>query len=875
MAATQEKRALQRFVERLVDATSSRPGVVVAFTLALLVVLGLYIKNNLQLRTDLMELLPRDSPRLKALESQLGRAGGGANILVVVESPDPAANEKVIDALAGRIDAQLATQSTCRTRCGADVACAAKCGPQLIGYIESGTKDLKAYYASQRWLYASLKDLEDADHDLDRQIAIQSGAVEDLLSDDPKPKQSAPAAAGKTDAGQPEAKAALGMDPYIQKWDEAAQKNDNYPTGYFCTPDRKMHGLRIVSTTLGFGAADSAMLLEHVKDWMHEIRPEQYAGMNWGLGGDIPNAQEEKESLVTDALWATLLAVLLILGGVVFYFRSPWSLLAIALPTFLGAAGAFALATATIGYVNTAGLFLAAIIVGNGINYPIVLLGRYREFRARGEAPDEARRNAVWNAFRAELAGAAVAAIAYGSLTVTRFRGFSQFGTIGFFGMLFVWLSIIPIVPAVIAFSENLQEKLPAFMRDPSSRIEGDGTSGPMMRLLANFTGRFPKIIVGVTLIFTVWCGIKAVPFLKDPWEYGFDKLSSQSTRQSGAGVWSNKADAIFGKSNITGARLFADSPEQVPELRERILANDKADPQGRLINDIVTVWEMLPGQPEEQAKKLEALSQIRDRLSPGVLSRLTPAERSKIEGMRPPESLRTLSPKDLPPLILRRFSEKDGRIGTLVYVKFKDLPASDGRIALRVSKTVDNIQLHDGTIVQTASHSSIYAEMIDSMRRDGPLASLVAFFAVALVVIFATASFRGAVSVLLSLIVGFVCLLGGASIMQAHLHYINFIAIPITLGIGCEYPFNIFDRTRLLGGDIRMAIKRSAGPVALCSYTTMIGYGSLLFNDFGALKSFGRLAIAGELATVIAALVFLPALLHLWPLRSKTEQGR
>jgi uncharacterized protein len=207
--------------------------------------------------------------------------------------------------------------------------------------------------------------------------------------------------------------------------------------------------------------------------------------------------------------------------------------------------------------------------------------------------------------------------------------------------------------------------------------------------------------------------------------------------------------------------------------------------------------------------------------------------------------------------------------------VRFKNFVASDGRTALRVSKTVDNIQLHDGTIVHTASHSSIYAEMIDSMRRDGPLASLVAFLAVSLVVIFATASLRGAVSVLLSLVIGFVCLLGGASIMSAHLHYINFIAIPITLGIGCEYPFNIFDRTRLLGGDIRLAIKRSAGPVALCSYTTMVGYGSLLFNDFGALKSFGRLAIAGELATVVAALVFLPAFLHLWPVRSKTEQGR
>ena len=79
-----------------------------------------------------------------------------------------------------------------------------------------------------------------------------------------------------------------------------------------------------------------------------------------------------------------------------------------------------------------------------------MLLSRYRDFRARGMAADEARREAVVNAFRAELVGASVAAIAYGSLTITHFRGFSQFGMIGFVGMLMVWASIVPLVPATL-----------------------------------------------------------------------------------------------------------------------------------------------------------------------------------------------------------------------------------------------------------------------------------------------------------------------------------------------------------------------------------------------------------------------------------------
>src|SRR4249920_2102588 len=84
--------------------------------------------------------------------------------------------------------------------------------------------------------------------------------------------------------------------------------------------------------------------------------------------------------------------------------------------TLRGRRAAYSFAMWQYGYVNTTGAFLGAIILGNGINYPIVLLHRYREFRARGMEKEEARREAVLNAFRAELVGASVASIAYGSL---------------------------------------------------------------------------------------------------------------------------------------------------------------------------------------------------------------------------------------------------------------------------------------------------------------------------------------------------------------------------------------------------------------------------------------------------------------------------
>jgi predicted RND superfamily exporter protein len=56
--------------------------------------------------------------------------------------------------------------------------------------------------------------------------------------------------------------------------------------------------------------------------------------------------------------------------------------------------------------------------------------------------------------------------------------------------------------------------------------------------------------------------------------------------------------------------------------------------------------------------------------------------------------------------------------------------------------------------------------------------------------------------------------------------------------------------------------VRGIAGALVLCSSTTIIGYGSLLAADNQALRSFGAMAILGELATLLAAVTVLPAAL-------------
>src|SRR5260370_39138691 len=112
---------------------------------------------------------------------------------------------------------------------------------------------------------------------------------------------------------------------------------DDFPSGYFSTPDGQSVGLRIIAQSTGTGDRRGDLLLTEVRTVIDQLDARRFNGhIRVGLAGDIPNAAAEKQSLVTQAAWASALVLLVILAGVVFFYRSLWSLAIIALPALLG-----------------------------------------------------------------------------------------------------------------------------------------------------------------------------------------------------------------------------------------------------------------------------------------------------------------------------------------------------------------------------------------------------------------------------------------------------------------------------------------------------------------------------------------------------------
>jgi hypothetical protein len=158
-------------------------------------------------------------------------------------------------------------------------------------------------------------------------------------------------------------------------------------------------------------------------------------------------------------------------------------------------------------------------------------------------------------------------------------------------------------------------------------------------------------------------------------------------------------------------------------------------------------------------------------------------------------------------------------------------------------------------------------ADLVDAMRADGPRATLIAL---AVVLLVTWLSFRRAGRLALASVAAVavgVCLMLAVLVLTGEkVNFCNFVALPITFGIGADYSINVLSRWQASGGrDVGAAVASTGGAVALCSLTTIIGFGSLLVAQNRALHSFGVLAVAGELTCLVTAVLALPAALVVW----------
>ena len=810
---------------RLLKVQVQRPYHVL-FAVAVITAISVLFALKLTVQTGFQALLPESRKSVQELDRVASRTAGVSTIFVVLEGDDTAALRKAADALVPEL---------------------AKIGPPWVGAVENGVHDAVAYLSPRAGLFAERAALEKLRDDADKRFEyeVQKATGTDF-DDEPPPKLDAESI-----------KKLLGLK------DEDTKR---FPDGYYQSADGKTVVVAIRAGVLGSEFDKASEAIRRVREVVDHVDPKSFhPSIRYGLTGDLVIGLSEYSTMINDLTEVGVTGVVLLVLVVMLYYLRFRTLIAMSLTIGIGVAWTFGLTQLTIGHLNMATGFLFTIVAGNGINFAIIFMARYLEARRAGAPLQEALLIAQRETWVPTLTAAVAAGASYASLLVTEFRGFRDFGAIGGAGMLLCWIGTFTALPSILTVIERitpLDKEQPGLWGRMRKATEKGIAFGHPFAALA---GRAPRVFTILGIAASVAGAAYTYRyFTTDPMEYDLTRIQSEQTpRGKEEQRLAHLAQDITGYVGLDGMAILVDRPDQVAPLKAALLARRDAAPAGlKPFQDIVTLQDFVPA---AQAEKIPVLLELKERVLKMQRKRAFTAEEwATIEKMIPPDDLRPFGLTDLPDGVARLFTEKDGTRGRVVYITpTKGELTSDAKYLFRWADSFRKTELPDGTIIWGSGRSVIYADMWAAVIEDVPKAVLASFIATLLVVVLAFRAGKPSLIVALSLLVGVAWMMGSLSLGGVKLNFLNFIALPLTFGIGVDYAVNIMVRYRTDGrGSALAAVRSTGGAVVLCSLTTLLGYLALVRSKNYGVRSLGVAAVLGEATCLVAAVLALPAAL-------------
>ncbi|MGD0838766.1 MAG: MMPL family transporter [Polyangia bacterium] len=782
-----------------------------------------WLAAHLELRTAFSELLPSNDPGVVALERTQARVGDMSLLLIGIHSPNLQANLSYAESLTTQL--RQLPKST-------------------VTLATYNIRDLRSFFERHKWLYAAEPDLSDIRDRLRLEITRHKNPLLVDLGDNDEES----------------------IDSMRERMTKRDQLGGRFPDGVFRSQDGTYVWIAalppggIFGERGGEGIYQAAQRLVHADDG-RQFHPQ----MESFVGGPVATAIASRAAVEHDILWVTVTCLVIVALSLVLYFRRLRFLPLIATSGAIGTVMAFAVAKLAFGYVNSSTAFLGSIILGNGINYAIILMSRFEEYRAAGNSSPTSMQHAIAGVTRGTGVAAVCASAAYATLTLTKFRGFYQFGVMAAFGVLFCWALTFTVLPSVF------------FLMDRRSKgRERRAPRAPLdLGFLARWLARRPGTIALVAILLTLLCSGGLLHFAQAPFEYDFRKLNANLESTETERHFNQSMEALFERWP-SPTIVLADNMAEVEPIRAAIWRQDQAE---HVIGNVVTINDVLPGSSAAQARKIALLEDIRKLARDPVLDGASAEQRRQLARLDIPADLRVLGPLDVPPLARRPFTEVDGTVGrvVLVYPVEQHFSVWNGRDLLRLAKVLQYLYLPElHRTIATSGSAVVFAAMIRSILHDGPIVTAAALVVVLLFSFLIMRPRAAALSAIGTLLIGVIWMLGVAGLGGVRITFLNFIALPITFGIGAEYGLNVAQRYRDEHDMIR-AVGATGAAVALCSWTTIVGYGSLLAASNRALRGFGMMAILGEISCLTAALLALPSLIlfHHQRHRAKAQAGK
>jgi len=590
----------------------------------------------------------------------------------------------------------------------------------------------------------------------------------------------------------------------------------------------------ILIASPGHAGSDTAFAHELIAA-AHELFAS-YPHLSIGLTGGYAIAAQEEALMRGDILNCLLGSVLGI--GLLFLlaYRRLSVLLFIIIPLAVGLQLALGVMAVSLGRVHMIAVAFAAVVLGLGVDFAIHVYDRYASERLAGLSPARATRRAVCNTGSAVLVGGLTSLTAFAVLTSTASPVLRQIGWLVSLGLFFCLITILWALPAWLNWLEG------------HGRVHAPKPFSSLgMQRVSRFVKTRPLLCLLLSAVVLLAClpGLDRLHFERDLEALHPEGLEAVQVR--------SHIQEHFGSGTIPMLVSWQSSTEEEFFRQSRRIDKMLAAAPATQISSFTSLTTLSDG------KKLYLdhfdHTLLDQALAAYGLERASfPALNSFLAALTDQEAEPGSFLADLHPLHQRFFFRDDqGIIG----VTWVNLP-SHAAVA-----QLDSRMARLDPAILVVSLERAMANLMDSAKSGLLRTVILATILVMAILLIFFGSLSKTLLVLLPTGLALLTTAGLMGYLGISINLINFIIIPILIGIGLDDGIHIMDRFRE-NNDIGITLNSTGRSILLTTLTTCLGFGSLALARYQVLSAMGLLTITGVLSCFLYSVFTLSAILHL-----------
>ncbi len=784
---------MNRALDWLNSVSHRHPWRIVAISVLVAIIAGL-MSSKLGFRGDFTELLPKSTSEVKDLKEIEDRAGGTGYLMVQVLGGSREERRAFAQEAAGAIEQRK----------------------DVVRFVEWHFDT--QFVAKRALLLLETDKLKNLKEDLAKRITYERNKANPLFVD-----------VDDTAEPPPDFKA------IEKKYAPTTSQGD-----YLESKDGDELYMMIKATSTPADLDFNRKLIAEVKETVAPILSTKYPAISLHYTGAHQVRVEDDDAMQADLARSVIIASILTLAIILAISRRLAILAVVAFPVSIGISTTFAFTWVMIGHLNPVTGFLAAILIGLGIEYGLHLAMRYWEERAKLE-PVEAMKETLHGTFGGALSSAVTNAAAFFVLVFAEFDAFKQFGRIAAFGVMATLASTYFFGPALLFLSERFALRKPK----PVAPDHVAPTVGrPATGILVGIVVAMSLAVFGSLLVSN---------------KVGFETNLLKMTGESKAGELEIHIAEEMGIIMIPGVIWVdgLDSARKVSALAKEV-QGERGDQSS--IAQIASLNDLMPSDTEARLAIMKDLGELLEKLPNSK------KEDPRVKDLIAMTQAQPWTIDELPIEFRRRFEPFDHQ-GTFVLL-FPRFGLHDVRRLEEWAADLNSVHLRAdkaGLHAPILDANRLAAKIFALIRQDGPLimglASLVVFFTIWI----ALKKFTHALMVTGPLFAGMACLPGGMFLGDISLNFLNVVVLPNLLAIAVDNSVHVFHRYKEEGIGSMPRIMRHTGVTAVvATFSNAAGYASMLIARHAGLRSVGLLAVVGVVCTFLGTTILFPALIEL-----------